>query len=203
MRSTFLSLLAVATMAMVGCESNSPDSQANRTDLNNRAKAAMQQMTSQDPKLGDMINSSVGYVIFPDIGQGAVGIGGASGMGVLYRNGQPSGWVKLNQLSVGPQVGGQSYSELIIFQNDDAMNRLMNNSLEFGTEASATIVKAGAAVAATFRQGVAVYVLPRGGLEAGANINGQKFHYSNNYSDSSSYDWNSNTTSNTTSNVNR
>jgi hypothetical protein len=55
-----LSLLAVATMAMAGCESNSPDSQANRTDLNNRAKTALQQMTTKDPKLQDTINSQVG-----------------------------------------------------------------------------------------------------------------------------------------------
>jgi lipid-binding SYLF domain-containing protein len=187
MRATCLTLLAVATMAMVGCETNSPDSQANHADLNQRSRTTVQQMTAQDPKLQDLINSSVGYVIFPEIGQGAVGVGGASGTGVLYRNGQSAGWVKLNQLSVGPQVGGQTYSELIVFQNDDALNRLMNNSLEFGTEASATIVKAGAAAAANFRNGMAVYILPKGGLEAGANINGQKFHYSGNYSDVNSY----------------
>jgi len=174
----YLPVLAVAALAMAGgCETNSPNSPAANTNLNGRTQTALQQMTAQDPHLQDMLNNSVGYVIFSDMGSAAVGIGGASGEGVLYQNGQQVGTVKVGQVSVGPQVGGESYSELIVFQNENSLNRLKNNSLEFGAEANATIIKAGADASTQFSNGMAIFVLPKGGLMAGANINGQKFTY--------------------------
>lgn len=177
MRAAMLSIFGIVAMAVAGCETATPNSPANRVGLQDDAQTALKQMTSQDPKLQDVINSGYAYAVFPDVGKAAVGVGGASGKGVAYQNGQTVGTVKLDQLSVGPQVGGQTYSELIIFQNQDAFNRLVNNSLEFGAQASATLVKAGAAAATHFDQGVAVYILPKGGLEVGASLNGQKFTY--------------------------
>jgi lipid-binding SYLF domain-containing protein len=202
MRSAVIPLFAVAAMAMVGCETNSPNSAANGVDLNNSARVALQQMTAQDAHLQDMINNSVGYVIFPEIGQGAVGIGGASGQGVVYRNGQPIGTAKVDQVSLGPDVGGQTYSELIIFKDEKALGRLMNDSLEFGAQAHATAVKAGAAAATQFENGVAVFLLPKGGLEVGASISGQKFHFYGNTNSNRNNTNNVNTNNVNTNNVN-
>lgn len=181
MRATFLSLLlAVPAVALVGCETSSPSSQNESPSLDQRAQLALQEMINRDPHLQDVISNSVGYVIFPEVGKGAIGVGGAGGTGVVYRNGQPVGTVTMSQISLGPQLGGQTYSELIVFQNEKALNRLMNNSLEFGAEASATAVKAGAAAGTQFDNGVAVFVLPKGGLMAGASISGQKFSFHGN-----------------------
>jgi lipid-binding SYLF domain-containing protein len=85
--------------------------------------------------------------------------------------------VKLTQASIGAQIGGDTYAELIIFQDEHALNRMMNNSIEFGADANATIVKDGAAGSASFAHGVQIYVLPKGGLKAGVSVNGQKFHF--------------------------
>lgn len=196
MRKAILPVFVVAAMGLIGCETNTPNSTASRTELKTHADSGLQQFYAQDAKLQDTVNNSVGYVVFPDVGKGAVGIGGASGHGVVYKNGQPAGTVTLTQVSVGPQVGGQTYSELLVFQNEAALNRLMNNSLEFGAAAEATIVKAGAAAAARFDNGVGVYILPKGGLMAGANINGQKFQFS---PDSNMSSDNSSSTSTSTS----
>jgi len=198
MRKAILPVFVVAAMGLIGCETNTPNSAASRTELKSHADTGLQQFLAQDSHLQDVINNSVGYVVFPEVGKGAVGIGGASGHGVVYKNGQPSGTVTLTQVSVGPQVGGQTYSELIVFQNEQALNRLMNNSLEFGAAAEATIVKAGAAAAARFDNGVAVYILPKGGLMAGANINGQKFNYSQSNDMGSSSNSSSSSSSSTT-----
>lgn len=186
MRATFVSVLAMMALGLAGCETNTPNSAANRTDQQQRAQTALQQMTNQDAKLQDLIQSSYGYAVFPEVGNAAVGIGGSSGQGVVYRNGQPIGTAKIDSVSVGPQVGGQTYSELIVFQNEQALNRLENNSLEFGAEASATLVKAGAAAASRFDNGVGVFILPKGGLMAGASISGQKFHFYGNGNESGS-----------------
>ena len=182
MRSMLLPLCAVGLAALAGCETTSPNSPATNMDLSNRSQVALHQMTAQDPHLQDLIGNSVGNVIFPEVGQGAVGVGGASGSGIVYRNGQVVGTATMNQLSIGPDIGGQTYSELIIFKDEKALNRLMNDSLEFGAEAHATAVKAGAAAGTEFSNGVAVFILPKGGLEVGASLTGQKFHFTQNNS---------------------
>ena len=128
------------------------------------------------PGLQNLIANSYGYVIFPEVGEAAVGIGGASGKGVVYQGGQPIGNVTMDQASIGVQLGGQTYAELIIFQDEQRLSRLMNNSIEFGADATATLVKAGAAGSTNFSHGVQVYILPKGGLMAGVSVIGQKFH---------------------------
>ncbi|HEY8751649.1 MAG TPA: YSC84-related protein [Tepidisphaeraceae bacterium] len=177
MRKALIPLFSVAALAMVGCESTGPNAPANHTDMQNRSQSTLDQFYSHDPGLQNNVNNSAGYVIFPEVGKGAVGVGGASGMGTVFKGGQQVGTVKLNQVSVGPQIGGETYGELIIFENEAALNRLMNNSLEFGATVQAIIVKAGTAAAARFDQGVEVYLMPKGGLMAGADIHGQKFHF--------------------------
>ena len=178
--ATLCTLAALTLGGVVGCETNSPNSAASQTNMADKSQMALQAMTAQDGRLQDMINNSYGYVIFPEVGQGAVGVGGSSGRGTVYQNGKEIGTVKLTQVSLGPQLGGDTYSELLIFQNQQAFNRLINNSLEFGAAANATIVKAGAAAAGRFDNGVGTFILPKGGLMAGANINGQKFHFMGN-----------------------
>jgi lipid-binding SYLF domain-containing protein len=124
-----------------------------------------------------MTNNAFAYVVFPDVGKGALIVGGAGGRGVVYRNGQPIGTAKLEQISAGPQIEGESYSELVVFQNEDAFNRFQKGDLQWGAQASAIAVKAGAGSATDFDRGVAVYVLPKGGLGAGASIAGQKLTF--------------------------
>jgi len=182
MRSAFVPLLGLVAMTLVGCETATPNSASNQVGLRNDAQTAVRQMTAQDGKLQDFINNAYAYAVFPDIGEGSVGVGGASGKGVVYQNGQVVGTAALNQVSVGPQIGGQTYSELVVFQNQDAFNRFQNGNLEFGAQATGIAVKAGAAAASRFDNGVAVFIMPKGGLQAGANINGQKLTYSPNNS---------------------
>ena len=179
MHHAFIPVLGILAMALAGCESTSGSaaSPAQNTELLNSSQVALQKMTAQDPNLQDLINSSYGYVIFPEVGKAAAGIGAAGGKGIVYQNGHPVGTVTMDQIGVGPQIGGETYSELIVFQNQQALNRLMNNSLEFGADAHATLVKAGAAAATQFDNGVKVFVLPKGGLMAGADIHGQKFTF--------------------------
>lgn len=181
MRSMLLSALAVLAFTLTGCESKAPNAPANQASLHERAQAGIRDMTARDPKIQDVVNGAYAYAIFPDVGKAAVGVGGASGDGVVYRNGQIVGTAKLDQASVGLDLGGATYSELVVFKDEDAYNRLINGKLSFGAEASATLIKGGAAAEAPFNHGVAVYVMPKGGLEAGGSIDGQKFtYYANN-----------------------
>jgi len=169
--TTFLVVCAV------GC-ATAPKSGGEQQALINDANATLASMTTRDPGLHDLLARSAGYVVFPGIGKAAWGVGGAWGRGVLYENGQPHGFVQLTQASFGFQGGAQKLAELIVFSSNDALNNLKGGKFELGGNLSAVVVTTGAAAAARFANGVAVFQLPKGGLMVEASVAGQRLDYS-------------------------
>jgi lipid-binding SYLF domain-containing protein len=177
MRKVLFPLLAVLAAPIVGCTTTSPNAPAERVAMEDEAKASLERIQAQDPSLRDVINRAYAYVIFPEVGEASLGIGGAHGRGFAYQGGRLVGTVTLTEGSVGLQAGGATYAELLVFQSEAPFNRLRNNVFSFGADATATIVKAGAAAQTQFNNGVQAYVLPKGGFEAGVAIKGQKFQF--------------------------
>jgi lipid-binding SYLF domain-containing protein len=134
-------------------------------------------MRTGDPALGALVQRSYGYSMFPNVGKGGLGVGGAYGRGVVYERGQHIGYSDLTQGSVGLQAGGQSFSELILFENQAALDRFKAGQLDFAADASAVILKSGVATNANFVNGVAVVLQPIGGAMFEAAIGGQQFTY--------------------------
>jgi lipid-binding SYLF domain-containing protein len=177
MKALFVSLLAIVALGLAGCESTGGESEGQLSTLSQRSQMSLKMIQDTDPSVRNLISSGYAYAIFPSVGEAAVGIGGAGGKGVVYQNGQPIGWATLNQGSLGIQLGGETYAELIIFQTPDALSVFKNGNLGFGADATATLVKAGGAAAGQFNNGTRVFVLPKGGLMAGVAITGQKFNF--------------------------
>jgi lipid-binding SYLF domain-containing protein len=168
---------ALAIAMMLGCATapKTPTAQAN---LEAEADATLQTMRQRDPSLDAMLRTAPAYVVFPDIGKGALVAGAAYGRGILYERGQHAGFVELNQASIGAQVGAQSFSELIVFTDPVEVDRLKQGAYSFGANASAVALTEGAAAATDFSDGVAVFVVPRGGVMAELSLSGQKLNYS-------------------------
>jgi lipid-binding SYLF domain-containing protein len=142
-------------------------------------------------------SGSYGYAVFPTVGAGALGVGGAFGKGRVYVHGRYVGDAKLVQLSVGFQAGGKAYSEIIFFEDKRALDEFQSGTFEFGADASVVAITAGAnASAATngasagasgteqdattrgaFYKGMAVFTVAKGGLMYSAAIAGQKFTF--------------------------
>jgi lipid-binding SYLF domain-containing protein len=131
-----------------------------------------------DSLMSHLFNSSPGYVIFPNVGKGAIGVGGAAGNGIVYENGKAIGKASMKQVNVGFQFGGQAYREVIFFENQAALDRFKQNKFEFSAQASAVAVKTGAAANVKYRDGVMVFSQEKGGLMYEASVGGQKFEYS-------------------------
>jgi len=150
------------------------DSQKRIIDDSKKAKASF---LKADPSMENLFRHSSGYVIFPNIGKGGVGVGGAAGKGAVYEKGILAGTAQMVQVTVGAQAGGQAYREIIFFENKDAVDRFMQNKIEFSGQVSAIAVKAGASANANYRNGVVVFSQEKGGLMLEASLGGQKFTY--------------------------
>ncbi|BBO71996.1 hypothetical protein DSCA_59260 [Desulfosarcina alkanivorans] len=142
-----------------------------------------------------------GYAVFPTVGKGGIGIGGAYGSGQVYAQGVPTGIAKLFKATFGFQLGGQAFSQMIFFEDKRAFEEFTGGNFEFdagvsavaitagvqakaGTEGATAGASAGPATGAQaetrYRKGMAVFVHAKGGLMYEATIGGQKFSYTAN-----------------------
>lgn len=131
----------------------------------------------KDKKLDNFFKQAYGYAVFPSVGKGAIGIGGAHGNGVVYEKGKPIGDTSLTQVTIGFQLGGQAYSEIIFFKDKKTLDDFKNGNFELGAQASAVAVTAGASADANYEKGVAVFTMAKGGLMYEASVGGQKFSF--------------------------
>lgn len=130
-----------------------------------------------DPALAHFFAHAVGYAIFPTVGKGGLGVGGAHGSGIVYARGKPVGKATLTQLTIGFQLGGQVYSEIIFFETEKALVDFQSSAFALAAGVSAVALASGASANAKYRDGVAVFTATKAGLMYEAAIGGQKFRY--------------------------
>jgi lipid-binding SYLF domain-containing protein len=145
-------------------------------------------------RLKEFFAASYGVVIFPTVGKGGLGIGGAHGTGWGFREGRYDGQSKMTQVTIGFQAGGQAFSQIIFFEDEFTFNRFTNGNFELGAQASAVAITAGANAQAstagganagantsqaksTYSDGLAIFTMAKGGLMYEASVGGQKFSY--------------------------
>ena len=173
-----LPLVAIASLLpLVGGCSTAPKSEAGREDLRDESEVTLRSFEREDADLKDFLNNAAGYVMFPSIGKAAFIVGGAYGRGVVYEGDKQSGFASMNQASAGLQAGAQDFAELVVFGTREALNKFKDERLEFGANASAIVLKAGAARAASFRDGVAVFTRAKTGAMVELSISGQQLKY--------------------------
>jgi len=148
---------------------------------------------------GAYFDSSYGYAVFPTIGKAGIGIGGAHGKGKVYKQGAVIGDSKMTQVTVGLQLGGQAYSQVIFFENENALKDFTSGNFEFSAQATAVAITAGASAEANtgggttagasggkndastvsrgYRKGMAIFTVAKGGLMYEAALGGQKYSY--------------------------
>ena len=140
-------------------------------------------------------DNSYGYAVFPTIGKGGIGIGGAHGEGRVYAQGAHVGNTSMTQVTIGWQFGGQAFSQIIFFEDKRAFDEFTGGNFEFGAQATAVAITAGASAAATttggsagasggkhdattvgkYHKGMATFTVAKGGLMYEASLGGQKF----------------------------
>jgi lipid-binding SYLF domain-containing protein len=144
---------------------------------NHEASETVRKFKKKDPGIDSFFRTSYAYAVFPTVAKGGIGIGGAYGEGIVYHRGRRIGSAKLTQVSIGFQLGGQAYSEILFFQNAGTFKKFTNGNLKIGAGVSAVAITAGAAARTSFSHGVAVFTLAKGGLMYEASISGQGFEF--------------------------
>jgi lipid-binding SYLF domain-containing protein len=132
---------------------------------------------AKDPGMAKIFADAVGYVVFPTVGKGGIGLGGARGKGWVYEGGKIIGKSTLTQVSFGFQFGGQAYSEIVFFQTPQALENFKLGHLKFDAQASAVALTARASADLAYRNGVAIVTMAKGGLMYEASVGGQKFSF--------------------------
>ncbi|MGD8416915.1 MAG: YSC84-related protein [Pseudomonadales bacterium] len=147
---------------------------------------------------GSYFDNCYGYALFPTIGKGGIGIGGAGGKGRVFVGGKHVGNTSMAQLTIGLQLGGQAYSMIIFFEDERAFNEFTSGNFEFGAQVAAVAITAGASASAStagggsagasggqhdaataggYSKGLAVFTVAKGGLMYEASLGGAKFNY--------------------------
>ncbi len=150
-------------------------------DPNDKAQlevqAAIIAMKAKDPGMDAWFKNAAGYAVFPKVGKGAVGIGGAHGTGLVIAGDKVVGTTEMTQISIGLSLGGQGFAEFIFFKDATALGDFKRGNWESGAQASAVLVKAGASADAAYNKGVAIFTNISGGVMADASVGGQKFEF--------------------------
>jgi lipid-binding SYLF domain-containing protein len=150
---------------------------ADDAELIKDAQATVDMFRKKDANLEKFFKSAVGWAVFPTIGKGGFIVGGAGGSGVVFEGGKPVGKTGVGQASVGFQLGGQTYSEIIFFENASTLQDFKHGNFTLAAQASAVALSAGAAASAKYENGVAIFVATKTGLMYEASVGGQKFSY--------------------------
>lgn len=170
-------VLAVGVnLLLVGC-ATVPRTPAERTALRTRAQETLDLFRERDSSIARFFDTAYGYAVFPTVAKGAIGIGGAHGQGIVYEQGKMVGYCDLSQGTIGFQLGGQGYSEIIFYQFAENLEAFKTGSFELAAQVSAVVADEGASANAAYESGVVVFTITKGGLMFEASIGGQSFDY--------------------------
>lgn len=184
-----LVIAAGIALSLAACSDNGNNNGANQTQHRPLKQSDVQEtiksFKAKRPALYRFFNSAYGYAVFPTIGKGGLIIGGAYGGGAVFRQGELVGHSTVTSFSIGAQIGGKTFSELIFFRNEKAFDRFTSGHFQFGT----SIISIGAPAGGTSegavttleraynKYGIAVFTMTKTGFMVGINVGGQKFSY--------------------------
>jgi len=185
----FFLAVAVATLAApTGCrEVTRADSasqlETERIAVRQESAATIERFRNRSSSIQRLFDASAGYAVFPRVTRGGAGIGGAHGAGVLYEQDTIVGYADLYQATLGAQLGGQTFSEIVFFQHEDLLRDFKRGEYELSAGLSAVALDQGEVGVASFRNGVAVVTMVENGFMLEMSVGGQRFRFTPEFRD--------------------
>ena len=173
MRAWKCSSIIVALVLVGIC----PILNAGDKSLDDQTKDAIQLFKSDSTNVAKLFDTAYGYAVLPSVGKGAIGIGAAAGDGQVYEQGKMIGTCRMSQFTIGAQLGGQEYAEVIFFETKKALDGLKVNEWAMSAGVNAVAAAESASADAKYKEGVLVYTIAKSGLMFEASVGGQKFRF--------------------------
>ena len=148
--------------------------------------------------INDKFETAYGYALFPTIGKAGFVVGGAYGKGRVYTQEGYYGDTAMTQATIGFQLGGSGFSQVVFFQDKNAFGAFVRGNFEFGVDVKAVALTAAVEASANtggssatasggknnasigdsgYNRGMATYTITKGGLMYEATVGGQKFSF--------------------------
>ena len=167
---------AVSAVLVVGC-STAPRDEGSTRELAINSQAAIDSFKAKDPSLASLMDKAVGWAVFPDIGKGGWIVGGSYGKGEVFEGGKKIGHADISEVSAGFQWGAQNFSEILLFMNQQELDKFKDGDWSLGGNVSAVALTEGAADKTDPSKGVIAVVDTKGGLMAEAAVGGQRIRF--------------------------
>lgn len=176
-RALVAAVLVAAHVLAVAAVLVAAPARADGPDVDKPALQAAVAAFKSDARAKKLFAASYGYAVFPTVGRGALGVGGAYGEGGVYKKGKLVARTTLTQVTIGLGLGGEAYREIVFFKDKAAFDRFAAGELELGARATASAGTAGASTEVGWHNGVAILTATKGGLIADAAVGGQRFTF--------------------------
>lgn len=168
--------IALLAALFAAC-ATAPSTHSERESLQTSAHATLEEMIARNAAIQDITRTAPAYAVFPAVGKGGFIAGGAFGRGVLFENGVPTGFVSLQQGSIGAQIGGQSFAELLVLRTPENVAAVKSGNFTVGAHLGIVVLTSAAGTQTNFDPNASVFVLPRGGLMVDISVSGQRIRY--------------------------
>ena len=170
-------MLALGTCLFIAPPASRADEKKDMERLNKEVPSAIAQFKAKDSTLTNFFDKSQGYVVFPSVSKGGLVFGGASGKGLVYEKGRLIGSATLSQGTFGAQIGGQVFSEVIFFENAEALSAFKQSRFVMSAQIGAVAAAEGTGRTAKYTNGVAIFTMVKTGLMAEASVGGQQLDF--------------------------
>jgi len=171
-----LTATILGAMLAGGCKVE-PKGEGDTAKLTLDAQASVETYKAKDPTLQALLDKSVGYAIFPDVGKAGWIVGGSYGKGEVYEGGKKIGYADISEVSAGFQWGAQNFSEMLIFMKQADFDKFKQGDYSVGANVSAVALTKGAAGTTDPSKGTVALVDTKGGLMAEAAVGGQRMRF--------------------------
>jgi lipid-binding SYLF domain-containing protein len=177
MKSIKMLTTTLALLVTLAFTNRAAADEIDQSKLTIEVQDAIKAFKAADSSMTNQFKKAVGYVVFPTAGKGGLIVGGAHGTGQVYEGDKLIGNSKMSQVTVGAQIGGQAFAEIIFFETKEALGKFKEGGYSFNAQVGAVAAAEGASLNAKYVNGVLVFTKVRSGLMAEATVGGQKFTF--------------------------
>jgi lipid-binding SYLF domain-containing protein len=180
MKNLIVLSLVTLTLVLSGCATTgSASPNEKRILVQNMRADTLVKLYTQKPDVKQQITSSAGYAVFDNANVNVVLASFGGGYGVVKNNlTGKSTYMNMGEAGLGLGLGVKDFNVVMVFHNQDAINRFIENGWAFGgnADAAAKYQNQGGAIAAeAIADQVTVYSLTENGLALQAVLKGTKF----------------------------